>query len=257
MTQAISAKITKLIGSFDGTTGVEQFLGRLQVASEMFGKEETADAMPFILDNRAFNVLAAMSSDGRKDLNAIVSRLRDVFGLSPINAATKMKERRLEINEPVDALMNDLRQQIQAMNLGSKDAEDKLLRLQFIASLPARIKSELQSKIGIEDANAEQLLTLASATMQSNTNEKDGELFAAVKTNNGAVKPINQTRSTQCEHCGRYGHIAKNCRGKNGLCYNCGGSGHLARNCLQRKPLGNELAGPLARTTSALIEERQ
>ena len=143
MSQAISAKIVKLIGQFNGEASTEQFLGRVQVAAEMFGEEETAAAMPFVLDGRAFNVLTAMTSDGRKKLDLVTKRLREVFGLTPIEAVTKLKDRNLRPDEPANELMNHLRQQIESMKLGNQDAEGKLLRLMFIACLPVGVKSEL------------------------------------------------------------------------------------------------------------------
>jgi len=34
-----------------------------------------------------------------------------------------------------------------------------------------------------------------------------------------------------CHHCGRFGHMEKDCRRKLGLCLRCGKGGHIARDC--------------------------
>jgi hypothetical protein len=34
-----------------------------------------------------------------------------------------------------------------------------------------------------------------------------------------------------CHHCGRFGHMEKDCRRKLGLCLRCGKGGHVARDC--------------------------
>ena len=54
--QAISAKIKRIVGQFDGNGDIEQFLCRIQVASEIFGEKTTVGAMPFVLEDRAFSV---------------------------------------------------------------------------------------------------------------------------------------------------------------------------------------------------------
>ena len=34
-----------------------------------------------------------------------------------------------------------------------------------------------------------------------------------------------------CHHCGRFGHMEKDCRRKLGLCLRCGKAGHMAKDC--------------------------
>src|SRR3984885_5659762 len=34
-----------------------------------------------------------------------------------------------------------------------------------------------------------------------------------------------------CHHCGRFGHMEKDCRRKLGLCLRCGKAGHVAKDC--------------------------
>ena len=44
--------------------------------------------------------------------------------------------------------------------------------------------------------------------------------------------------ATACFHCGKEGHISRNCptaKGGGLQCFNCGKSGHLARDCTEAR----------------------
>jgi len=272
--QAISAKIKRIVGQFDGQGNIEQFLGRIQVATEMFGEKTTVGAMPFVLEDRAFSVFAAMSQAGRQNLLAVTSRLREVFGLDPIEATIKLKNERYIPGEPVDVLMNRIRQQIRSMKLGNEAAEERLVQLQFIASLPSELQVVCRMKIGTGSITVEDLLALVSSAVktqgscamaeQSATN--DAATLSVVNhcpSSSGlAAQPTPRSQrsaagpTAQCTHCGRIGHFIKDCRMKRGTCFNCGKPGHFARQCTERKS-GNECAELSARTVSAQVPARR
>ena len=41
----------------------------------------------------------------------------------------------------------------------------------------------------------------------------------------------NDRSRMTCHHCGRFGHMEKDCRRKLGLCLRCGKAGHMAKDC--------------------------
>jgi len=50
------------------------------------------------------------------------------------------------------------------------------------------------------------------------------------QTNAQPAQKADRSRVT-CHHCGRFGHMEKDCRRKLGLCLRCGKGGHVARDC--------------------------
>ena len=98
---------------------------------------------------------------------AVTSRLREVFGLDPIEASIKMKNERYNPGEPVDVLINRMRQQIRSMELENEVAEERLLQLQFIVASPSELHLVCRMKIGTGPIAVEDLLALVSFAVKT------------------------------------------------------------------------------------------
>ena len=267
--QAISAKIAKLIRRFSGgpdTPSLEEFVGRVDMAKELFGENETVAALPFVLDEGAFDTFTSMTAESKKSLPAVIRRLRDVFGLNPQDAPMRIKNRQLGDSESLDVLLRDLRQQICALNFTNSDDEDILLKNMFVAALPSAMNIQIRALAKIDEKSVEEVLRMATA-LRSGTMETCAATtktsFRPLQSTDFRPQPHQQQRQRQtmmtCIRCQGSGHTAQYCRAvieDNRNCYACGKKGHIARNCNQ-KASGNELAESVAQTTSAEPALRQ
>ena len=226
----------KLIPEFDGTGDIVDWLEKVKMVCSL--NQPAADVtivIPLRLKGGASAVYRQLSTEQRRNAEAVKAALRRAFAVDKFAAYELFTARRLRAGESVDVYLADLQQM--ASLFGGLSEES--LSCAFVAGLPESTKQLLRAGARMEGLTLSEILDRSRAVLRD---EGAGPEIAAALTRRGppARRPDasrGPDRRVVCFVCGRPGHVARQCTERAGgsagavKCYRCDGSGHIAAQC--------------------------
>ena len=224
--------------------------------------------LPTLLKGRAWAIFDSLGEDSTDTYahlkNALLQRLNPDTEEDRLAARELLSKRKLqEGRESIDEVARDLEKLLDKASPGLPvEVRDTELRFYLINALPERVAFQLKllPKVNFVEtiSKARELCLIYSRTntaehvnpvhLTEEPNRFD-RMEATLQTLSEQLLALNTRRQDppRCFSCGKYGHVARNCRARRGVpiavtCFKCGIRGHLARHC--RNPQqGNERGG--------------
>ena len=224
--------------------------------------------LPTLLKGRAWAIYDALDEGDTDTYDHLKGALLRLFSPDTeedrLAAREQLSRRKLqEGRESIDEVARDLEKLLDKSSPGLPAAiRDTELRYHLINSLPERIAFQLKllPKTNFVEtiAKARELCLIYSRTNTSESvnqiqHDKEAtrldQMEATLQSLSEQLLALNTGRQDppQCLNCGKWGHMARNCRARRAppitvTCFNCGKRGHLARNC-RSKQQGNGQGG--------------
>lgn len=238
--QAIAAmKALKRIQLFDGSSDVERWINRIELAIEIDGKEDkAAQIISMNLGGPAYDTWMGLTAEERKDPESIKAALRRVYGLRVTDAWQSALASKIMLGENLDVAGERI---VKFVRIATADADpvDRIDALMFFFNLPSNIREQVSMKLG-DKFTYREVLSCAKTIWPSNANAVIAGGFQNVRNyrshqdSSGSSWQNSDRESKRCSCCSRVGHLINECRVR---CFSCGKQGHMKRNCQSAVPL--------------------
>jgi hypothetical protein len=221
---------------------VHEWFVRFDICSDAnkWNDETKAVKLPTLLEGEALASWLELSPEAKKTYARAKDEILAAMTSTSFNGLERFRQRKMVPGEALPVFVHDIKQLLdQAMPGLDAKAKEQLLLHQFMAGLPATISKQLRATASTTTLQSAveraKLLTLleneqqaAAVTSPSNPAnaivEKLSEQVAALTDQVAALSALQQTRTQhefiprierpilRCYHCGKAGHIRRNCR---------------------------------------------
>lgn len=261
MSQSLKLQALRRISDYDGSTDVEQWIDRVEAASQIDAvpKDQLANVFIIRLDGAARHTWKAMPEEKRSDAEAIKAALRRAFGLQRFEAWQKgTASRAIQPGESIDAAFAEIRTCLSTATAG-EDPISRAAACVLLSRLSSNVREQVLMHCGRDLQPSAVVDGIRSAL--SSASPSDSATLAACEPSSSQSPAVSAAPAKlpcgRCERCHRSGHQAKECRarrptmeGSSFECWSCRKPGHMARNCPSNRPAGNASGGPGAPTGS-------
>jgi hypothetical protein len=217
-------KVKEMIKPFTGENDVETWLTKVDLVMKIHKLKNEAEFIPLFLEEAALAVYLQMSEENKKSGQNIKERLREAFGEDPFAAYQKLTKKKWQ-GESIDVFATDLNRLARSAGI----TEEVILKRAFVTGLPLEIGKDLRALNGIELMSMADLVTRAravtAATQESREVIAAGRQFVQKMNRPWKERPpyrkdINEREvsswSVICWNCQKQGHIARDCRSRQG-----------------------------------------
>lgn len=208
-------KFLKKLRNFEEGEDLERWLDRFELAVRIDGEEKNeASWLPMFLTGSSYDTWKNLTNLEKIDAKSIKDALRNVYGVTRLQAWRQAKSVIIDYNKNIDAATAEIKKNLKLV-IGDLDPTEAFTSMLLLDSLPEELKNECILRL---DGNFKlsDLQTIIKRKRDHNEN------VVAI------VGKLQQNKVTRCLGCNREGHIQKNCRVK---CFKCGDIGHIRPNC--------------------------
>ncbi|XP_065182544.1 uncharacterized protein LOC135813373 [Sycon ciliatum] len=223
--------------------------------------------IPLFLDGDAFLVFSRMADADKKKVDEVKAKLSSAFAVTPSQAYGKFVNRKLKVDESVDAYVADLQRLLALSGHAAGSDTDSVVIEQFIAGLGAEFARSVRMSMAGKTLKisecAEQVRALRTAAEACGAVSEDVSA-AAGPSDRPARSSATDRGTVTCYYCHEAGHIRRNCpkrssksaktplnsyKGNQVTCYFCDKPGHTKPDCPDRKAWLDSKKRPAAGVT--------
>lgn len=219
----------KQVGNYDGSTDVERWLARVELALRIdrIPDSSHADVLALHLEGAAHDTWQRMAEDKRTDVAAIKSELRAVFGLQRMDAWNLLSSAGAVLpGDLVDVVFTEILTLVNTAAAGSNPC-GRVAACFLTARLPPRVRDQVLLQCGKEMEPSE-VLACAKRLLSAAASQPDGLVMAAGATRAG--QKSQATTQSRAQHSRR----PASARSRDTLrCFRCHEIGHFARECVK------------------------
>lgn len=225
-------KAMKRIEAYDGTSDVERWINRFELAVKLDGlTDREADVLSMYVDGSAYDTWHRLTDEAKSDPSIIKSELRKVYGMRRTEAWQSALSRRIMIGENLDVAGEEI---LRLLSTATSEANtyDRVAGLILLNALPSNVREQVSLNLG-DQFTYDDVISCANKIWPSAN--KGVVAISSAKSMQTKIMP--QMGKVRCHCCNREGHIRRDCRLR---CFRCGRQGHKSNECNSAVPLNAE-----------------